>query len=342
MAEFCRLWLRTVLLVAAFSALFIVDAQARMCVYYARMLTDFDIRGNAWTWWHQAAGRYDRGIRPDVGSVLVFRKTTHNPYGHVSTVSRVIDRRTILVDHSWLRGRGLRRNMRVVDTSQRNDWSRVRVWYEPGNGLGVRHYPTYGFIHPRAPGHQASPSSALLQLASIPVPRGRPWVQAGPIPPLDVAALPVHPSVKPAMTTMDDGTLVKQSVADDERFAMVSFTAAPRGRGRPSVMSEAIAVVAAVSERNVSANLSVRPTPKPVEVHRATNEPIQALSAANWVLPERKPRHARLDQPRPRTKPVPSPAHVDGLVAQPSIDVPYRPGMQVAAAPFDVSQFGSE
>lgn len=123
-------------------------AQAQMCVRYARSLTDFTIRGDAWTWWDGASERYERGKRPAVGSVLVFKRTGSMRRGHVSTVSAVIDDRTILVDHSWVRGQGLHRNMRIVDVSPGNDWSRVRVWHPPTDSLGIRHYPTYGFIYP--------------------------------------------------------------------------------------------------------------------------------------------------------------------------------------------------
>ncbi len=124
-------------------------AQAQMCVHYARQLTSFTIQGDAWTWWQHAEGRYQRGLRPAAGSVLVFRRTGRLHYGHVSVVSKVIDRRTILVDHSWLRGRTLYRNMKVVDTSPNNNWSSVKVWYQPNGQLGQRDYPTLGFIYPR-------------------------------------------------------------------------------------------------------------------------------------------------------------------------------------------------
>ncbi|MEI6559890.1 MAG: CHAP domain-containing protein [Rhodospirillaceae bacterium] len=128
------------------------SAQAQMCVRYARQLTSFTIQGDAWTWWQHAEGRYQRGVRPAEGSVLVFRRTGHLHYGHVSVVSRVIDRRTILVDHSWLEGTVLHRGMKVIDTSPNNTWSSVKVWYDPADRLGIRTYPTFGFIYPR--GHR--------------------------------------------------------------------------------------------------------------------------------------------------------------------------------------------
>ena len=140
------------------------NAQAQMCVRYARMLTNFTIHGDAWTWWDGAVGRYQRGIRPMTGSVLVFRRTGHLHQGHVSVVSRVIDRRTVLVDHSWLEGDVLHRGMRVVDTSPNNSWSSVRVWNDPSDTLGQRTYPTFGFVYPR--GGRQDGLDAPLTMAS--------------------------------------------------------------------------------------------------------------------------------------------------------------------------------
>ncbi|WP_247874513.1 CHAP domain-containing protein [Azospirillum sp. TSH20] len=125
-----------------------------------RSISDFTIRGDAWTWWDHAAGQYDREHRPAVGSVLVFKRTGHMRRGHVSLVSAVIDRRTIEVDHSWLDGDGLRRGMRVVDVSRNNDWSSVRVWHEPTDQLGLRVYAAYGFIMPE--GEEAPRSGRML------------------------------------------------------------------------------------------------------------------------------------------------------------------------------------
>ncbi|WP_348771518.1 CHAP domain-containing protein [Azospirillum sp. SYSU D00513] len=124
------------------------QALAQDCVRTVRSISDFSIQGDAWMWWARSAGRYERDNRPSLGSVLVFKRVSHMRRGHVSLVSAVIDRRTIEVDHSWIDGHGLRRGMRVVDVSPRNDWSEVRVWHEPTRQLGQSLYPTYGFILP--------------------------------------------------------------------------------------------------------------------------------------------------------------------------------------------------
>lgn len=130
------------------SPIAIPAANAQDCVRVVRSISDFSLQGDAWMWWNRAEGRYARDNTPSDGSVLVFKRAGRMQRGHVSLVSNVIDRRTIEVDHSWLDGRGLRRGMRILDVSPRNDWSMVRVWHEPTAQLGMRVYPTYGFILP--------------------------------------------------------------------------------------------------------------------------------------------------------------------------------------------------
>lgn len=142
-------------MIAGMSVLSFPAAEAALqCVPYARQISGLDLKGNAWTWWDNAAARYERGQTPQVGSALVFKKGPRMSYGHVSVVSKVVDSRNILVDHAnWApsggSGRGkITRNAAVVDTSPNNDWSSVRVWYGAINDMGQKHYPTYGFIYP--------------------------------------------------------------------------------------------------------------------------------------------------------------------------------------------------
>lgn len=132
-------------------------AQRWTCVKYVQAYGAVALRGDGWQWWDNAAGHYDRGHTPKPGAVMVLKRTGHLRSGHVAIVSRVIDKRTILVDHAnwgWSREtRGkVHVGMKVVDVSPRNDWSQTRFWFEPGNTLGSRTYPTYGFIY--APGPQ--------------------------------------------------------------------------------------------------------------------------------------------------------------------------------------------
>ena len=125
------------------------------CVPYARALTGVDIRGDAHTWWDQAAGQYQRGNRPKVGAIMSFRPHGTMRLGHVAAVRKVIDKRTVIVSHAnWSTIDGQRghieENVRIVDASAANDWSRVRVWYTPNAALGTTEWPLNGFIYPGA------------------------------------------------------------------------------------------------------------------------------------------------------------------------------------------------
>ncbi len=131
----------------------IVSAGRRLeCVGYARKVSAVSIRGDAWTWWRAAKGRYRRGNRPAVGSVLVLRRTSRLRLGHLAVVTRVVGKREIIVDHAnWLNRGRIHLGTPVRDVSPAGDWSAVRVWYTPGRTLGRRTYSAYGFIHPTPP-----------------------------------------------------------------------------------------------------------------------------------------------------------------------------------------------
>jgi surface antigen len=123
------------------------------CVPYARNLSGIRLYGDAHTWWQQAAGRYARGRVPKVGAVMAIEPHGNSTLGHVATVSRVIDTRTILINHAnWSNPGGIERNVTAVDVSPANDWSEVRVWYAPARNLGASHWPVSGFIYNAAPG----------------------------------------------------------------------------------------------------------------------------------------------------------------------------------------------
>lgn len=125
------------------------EGTALQCAPFARQVTGMALYGEADAWWGAAAGRYDRGPRPEPGSVLVFRRSARLPSGHVSVVSRVASTRTVLVTQAnWVHAR-IGRDEPVTDVSPGNDWSAVRVWWEPAGSMGSAVYPTYGFIHPR-------------------------------------------------------------------------------------------------------------------------------------------------------------------------------------------------
>jgi len=119
------------------------------CVTFARMFSGIQIFGDAWTWWNQATARFRTGRAPETGSVLVFRPEGRMSRGHVAVVSDILTDRVIRVTHAnWGGSRGrVEENVTVVDVSASNDWSQVKVWYNPIHDLGTTVYPTYGFIY---------------------------------------------------------------------------------------------------------------------------------------------------------------------------------------------------
>ena len=124
-----------------------VSAMASQCVPYARDLSGIDLRGNANTWWAQAAGLYPRSATPAVGAVIVINSTG---LGHVAVVTRILSDRVILVDHANWHGRGeVAVDVPVRDVSEDNSWSQVNVWWLDTNQWGSKVYTVEGFIHPR-------------------------------------------------------------------------------------------------------------------------------------------------------------------------------------------------
>lgn len=122
------------------------------CVPFARAASGIQIYGDAWTWWDQAQGRYQRSHKPKVGAVIVFAKTHQLRLGHVAVVSRVVEDRVLMLTHAnWSRQNGERghaeQDVTLYDVSDDNDWSRVKVWYRDTNGLGGSIYPVKGFIY---------------------------------------------------------------------------------------------------------------------------------------------------------------------------------------------------
>ena len=121
------------------------------CAPFARELSGIALYGDAYTWWDQAAGRYARGTEPVQGGVLVFRRSSRLPSGHVSVVARKVSDREIRVTQAnWVHHR-ITRDEPVIDVSPGNDWSRVRVWWAPVRAIGSTVYAAYGFIAPEPP-----------------------------------------------------------------------------------------------------------------------------------------------------------------------------------------------
>ena len=122
------------------------------CVPFARLVSGIQIFGDAYTWWKQAAGRYQEGFQPKAGAVLCFKPTQRMRLGHVAVVSQVLTDRIIQITHAnWSPIEGSRgkieKDVTLVDVSPRGDWSEVKVWYDPSRDLGGSTYQTYGFIY---------------------------------------------------------------------------------------------------------------------------------------------------------------------------------------------------
>ncbi len=118
------------------------------CVPYARQVSGVQLSGDAYEWWDEADGVYPRAHRPSLGAVLVLKPHGAMDVGHLAVVTALQSRREVLVTQSnWLPGR-IEHDQPVVDVSPENDWSLVRVWYEPAHALGRTRYPAYGFILP--------------------------------------------------------------------------------------------------------------------------------------------------------------------------------------------------
>jgi surface antigen len=136
-------------------------ASAGNCALYARAQTGVDLFGAAGGWWDEAAGRYQRGHVPAVGSILVFRRTGYIPSGHVAVVAQVVNSREIVVNHAnWYHGM-VTRGVTVIDDSPNNDWSAVAVM-DLGSGKYGRDNPTYGFVYPGTGQQELVASSSMV------------------------------------------------------------------------------------------------------------------------------------------------------------------------------------
>jgi surface antigen len=182
------------------------------CVPFARAESGIVLTGNAWQWWGNATGVYARGATPEAGSVLAFRANGRMRMGHVAVIARVVNVREVLIDHAnWpgaTLGGGVSASIPVVDVSENNDWSAVRVGRGHDGDFGSV-YPTYGFIYDRPDAgtleaNRAVPAAPVLALS--PAPRdlrqtpARGFVEVAEVPrqPHRQVGLIMPPSVPPA------------------------------------------------------------------------------------------------------------------------------------------------
>ncbi len=140
------------------------------CVPFARLATGMEISGNGGRWWYNAAGRYQRGRVPERGAILAMPASGSMRLGHVAVVSRVVNERTIEVDHANWGGPGLRRGQvlrgaMVIDVSDRGDWSAVRHQVGHDRTSFGRVYPVQGFIYNRRLNGQTITADAGIDAA---------------------------------------------------------------------------------------------------------------------------------------------------------------------------------
>ena len=217
---------------------------ALQCVPYARANSDITLQGNAWTWWSSAQGQYDRGAAPQVGAVMVFKKTGQLRFGHVAVVTGVEHSRKLVIGHanwgsSQIGGRGkISTGIAVIDISPKNDWSQVRVWNNSVDNFG-RMYPVYGFIYPNERKERVVQTSVRQTVAAA---SAKP-VAAEPAPVAvaesvkAAAAEPVKPIAEPVKTAAAEPA--KPAVASVAAVAKPSIPAQPAahrsGRGGAAV-----------------------------------------------------------------------------------------------------------
>jgi surface antigen len=119
------------------------------CVPYARQVSNVKLWGDAYTWWDQAAGKFERGAMPKQGAVMVLNGYAGANRAHLAVVREVVSEREIKVDHAnWLDDGAIYVDDPVVDVSPTNDWTQVRVWNIRASAWGRRVYPVQGFIGP--------------------------------------------------------------------------------------------------------------------------------------------------------------------------------------------------
>jgi hypothetical protein len=117
------------------------------CVEYARSLTGLNIFGDARHWWERARNLYARAAHPAEDAVMVFSGTARLAHGHLAVVSHIVSPREIRVEQAnWLNRGEIDRATPVLDVSEKNDWSKVRVWDVPSQQFGSRVYAISGFI----------------------------------------------------------------------------------------------------------------------------------------------------------------------------------------------------
>ncbi len=122
-------------------------AKKLFCVEYARALSGLAIFGDAKYWWDRAKSLYARASHPLEEAVMVFSGSARLKKGHLAVVSEIVSAREIRVEQAnWMNRGEIDHATPVLDVSEKNDWSKVRVWDVPSRQFGSRVYAVSGFI----------------------------------------------------------------------------------------------------------------------------------------------------------------------------------------------------
>lgn len=126
----------------------VVRAAKRLfCVEYARMRSGLAVFGDARHWWDRAKNLYARASHPVEEAVMVFSGSKRLKRGHVAVVTHIVGPRQIVVDQANWQNKGeIDLATPVLDVSEDNDWSRVRVWNMQSGQFGTHVYAVSGFI----------------------------------------------------------------------------------------------------------------------------------------------------------------------------------------------------
>ena len=117
------------------------------CVEYARARSGLAVFGDAKHWWDRAKNLYARVSHPVEEAVMVFSGSKRLKRGHVAVVTDIVGPRQIIVDQANWQNRGeIDHATPVMDVSEANDWSRVRVWDIRSGTFGSHVYAISGFI----------------------------------------------------------------------------------------------------------------------------------------------------------------------------------------------------
>lgn len=281
------------------------------CVPFARERSGVAIRGNANTWWKQAAGEFVRVKAPAVGAVIVMKTRR----GHVAVVTKIVDNRTVIIDHAnWLSNGQIYLDQPMMDVSANNDWSKVVIWHPTLGQFGKRALGVSGFIlDASAHGNStvyASLNDVPASLAGVQyaaatpatVPAAEPAVARAEPAPVLVASASVPANYDPNATPLAKPNSV--ALLGRPEVAVPATPAPTQPAAAPAQPSAPVAVAAA----NPVYGDTIVPHAKPSAVG-GTSAPVAVASAE--TAPAAKPVY--VDTIIPRAKP--------GAVGTPSAPV---------------------